>query len=62
MISIIIPVYNEEDNIKPLYTRLKAVLDNLGEHEIIFVDDGSTDRTFQRLVECAENDNRVKIA
>ena len=61
MISIIIPVYNEEDNILPLYNKLKPVLKNLGEHEIIFVDDGSTDRTFQRLEECAENDKRVKI-
>jgi len=61
MISIIIPVYNEEDNILPLYNKLKPVLKNLGEHEIIFVDDGSTDRTFQRLIECAENDKKLKI-
>ena len=61
MISIIIPVYNEEDNILPLYNKLKPVLKNLGEHEIIIVDDGSTDRTFQRLIECAENDKKLKI-
>jgi len=61
MISIIIPVCNEEDNILPLYSRLKPVLKRLGKHEIIFVDDGSTDRTFQRLKECAENDKRVRI-
>lgn len=62
MISIIIPVYNEEDNILPLYNRLKPVLEDIGESEIIFVDDGSTDNTFQRLCECAENDQSVKIA
>lgn len=61
MISAIIPVYNEEDNILPLYSELKPVLKDLGEHEIIFVDDGSTDRTFQKLKECAENDKKVKI-
>jgi len=61
MISIVIPVYNEEDNILPLYNKLKPVLKNLGEHEIIFVDDGSTDSTFKRLKECAENDKKLKI-
>jgi len=61
MISAIIPVYNEEDNILPLYSKLKPVLNKLGEHEIIFVDDGSIDHTFQRLKECAENDKMVKI-
>jgi glycosyltransferase involved in cell wall biosynthesis len=62
MISIIIPVYNEEDNILPLYNRLKPVLQDIGESEIIFVDDGSTDNTFRRLCECAEDDESVKIA
>jgi len=61
MISAIIPVYNEEDNILSLYSELKPVLNRLGEHEIIFVDDGSTDSTFQKLKECAENDKRLKI-
>ena len=61
MISIIIPLYNEEDNILPLYTGLKPVLENLGEHEIFFVDDGSTDGTFQKLEKCAKNDKNVKI-
>ena len=61
MISIIIPVYNEEENVIPLNNRLKAVLENLGEYEIIFVDDGSKDNTFQKLGECAKADSRVKI-
>jgi glycosyltransferase involved in cell wall biosynthesis len=62
MISIIIPVYNEEENIVPLNNRLKVALENLGDYEIIFVDDGSTDRTFQKLSECAKTDSHVKIA
>jgi glycosyltransferase involved in cell wall biosynthesis len=62
MISIIIPVYNEEENISPLYNRLNAALENIGEYEIIFVDDGSTDSTFKKLSECANLDSRVKIA
>ena len=62
MISIVIPVYNEENNIVPLYNGLKPVLKDLGEHEILFVDDGSTDKTFQKLEEFAKNDKSVKIA
>jgi glycosyltransferase involved in cell wall biosynthesis len=41
MISVVIPLYNEEDNIEPLYEQLTSVLGNLyHDFEIIFVDDG----------------------
>ena len=59
--TIIVPVYNEEDSILTLYGKLKKVLIDHGSHEIIFVDDGSTDQTFQNILECAERDKRVKI-
>jgi glycosyltransferase involved in cell wall biosynthesis len=62
MISIIIPVKNEEENIFPLYRRLKEVLKSFCEYEIIFVDDGSNDQTFQKLSEIGKTDNRIKIA
>ena len=43
-ISIVIPVYNEELSIKPLYLELKQVLfENFNKYEIIFINDGSTD-------------------
>lgn len=46
VISIVIPIYNEADNIRPMYETLRGVLVSMGEeYEIIFVDDGSTDRT-----------------
>ncbi|WP_461830221.1 glycosyltransferase family 2 protein [Aquifex sp.] len=62
MISIVIPAYNEEENIPILYERLKKVLENLGEdYEIIFVDDGSTDRTYEILKEIAQKDKKVKV-
>lgn len=49
-VSILIPVYNEEDNLDALETELFGVLDSLGEtFEVIFVDDGSRDRSFEIL-------------
>lgn len=61
-ISIVIPCYNEEDNILPLYKRLKEVLDTQCIYgEIVCIDDGSKDRTFLRLLEAKKLDTRVKI-
>lgn len=49
-ISVVVPVMNEEQNVRPLYEKLSAQLDALGQHyEIIFVDDGSADKTFLAL-------------
>ena len=58
-LSVIIPVYNEEQNVGPLHERLKAVLESTGRtYEIIFVDDGSGDGTYDALVElCARDSN-----
>jgi len=62
MLSVVIPAYNEEENVPILYEKLKKVLDGLGQdYEIIFVDDGSTDGTYQRLKQLAEKDSRLKI-
>ena len=61
-ISIVIPTYNEEENIKPLYDELREVLGGTGlEYEVIFVDDGSSDATIGRLHALHAGDNRVKI-
>lgn len=49
-ISVVIPVCNEENNIKPVYTEMRDVLAKLGvPWEIIFINDGSTDRTLDEL-------------
>src|SRR6266480_7732122 len=49
-ISIVVPVRDEEQNVRPLYEKLSAQLNALGQsYEVIFVDDGSTDKTFMEL-------------
>jgi len=61
-ISIIIPVYNEEANIIPLYKELKQAMDKIRkEYEVIFVDDGSNDGTFERLSEINRTDRNVRV-
>ena len=54
LISVVVPVYNEQDNVGPLIEGLTGVLESLGRpHEVIVVDDGSTDLTATRLREAA---------
>lgn len=61
-LSIIIPVYNEEDNVLPLHRKITEALDSMGQpYEVIIVDDGSTDNTAQRLKELAKVDSRLKV-
>lgn len=58
--SIVVPFHNEEDNLPVLYRRLTSVMENIGEeYELIFVDDGSTDRTQVILKEICALDPRV---
>ena len=53
-VSVVIPVLNEADNIRPLYERLHAAMEAGGRTwEVIFVDDGSTDATFEILASAA---------
>src|SRR6476646_6977079 len=62
MLSIVIPIHNEEPSILPLYDRLTAVLETLGRpYEILFVDDASTDRSFDLLANLVETDARLKV-
>ena len=61
-LSVVIPVYNEEENIQLLHERLKNTLDSLKkEYEIIFVDDGSTDQTLSLLEKIQAVDKNVII-
>lgn len=61
-VSVIIPIYNEVDNVQPLYDELAAVFDQAAEQvEMIFVDDGSRDGSGQLLQQLAASDNRVVV-
>lgn len=61
-LSIIVPLYNEEDSVKPLYQAIVQVLGQIKiGYEIIFVDDGSTDATFEKAKAHAEQDSRLRI-
>jgi len=60
--SIVIPVFNETENIKPLIIKLSEVLDKTGKnYEIIMVDDGSTDNSFEVMRELCESYKNLRI-
>src|SRR5215472_9490454 len=62
MLSIVVPIHNEEPSILPLYDRLTAVLFQLRQsYEIIFVDDASTDRSYELLANLVQTDQRLKV-
>jgi glycosyltransferase involved in cell wall biosynthesis len=66
LISVVIPVYNEEGNLRQLYSELSAALSGVvnagraGSYEILFIDDGSTDKSFDIITELHKKDPSVK--
>ncbi len=61
-VSVVIPLYNEEENVRELHGRLKAVLDAIGtDYEVLFIDDGSTDSTLTLLQDIQARDNRIIV-
>lgn len=63
-LSIVVPTYFAEEGIAEFYRRTKSILDQLKPHfssEIIFVNDGSTDKTLPILIELAKNDPQVRV-
>jgi glycosyltransferase involved in cell wall biosynthesis len=61
-VSIVVPIYNEQENINPLYKELiAAMMSQTRPFDLIFVDDGSRDGTFEQLQQLARKDRRVKL-
>ncbi len=60
--SVVVPFYNEQESIPPLYIKITEVMDGLGEpYEMVFVDDGSRDDTYKVLLEIYNHDRRVNL-
>ena len=62
MLSIVVPVYNEEDNVRPLFEKIQAVCEAIGDaYEVLFVDDGSEDETFNVLSELSKQEPQLIV-
>lgn len=61
-LSLFLPVLDEEENLRPMHEKIRAALDALGKTaEVIYVDDGSTDKSLSVLKEIAAGDDRVRV-
>jgi Glycosyltransferases involved in cell wall biogenesis len=61
LVSVVVPMFNEQDNINEFYKRITEVMSALPyEYELIFVDDGSKDKTALLLNELVQKDSRVQ--
>jgi len=61
-LSIVVPIYNEEESILPMNDAVRKVGEAIqGSYEVIFVDDGSKDQSFKRLKQLHENDPHIKV-
>ena len=63
LISIVVPAMNEQENVLPFYEAVKAVTDSLPDFqwELLFVDDGSTDSTVERILALMDTDPGVRV-
>ncbi|AQT69632.1 Undecaprenyl-phosphate 4-deoxy-4-formamido-L-arabinose transferase [Anaerohalosphaera lusitana] len=60
-LSLVIPVFNEEESLRPLYDEITSALRDRDGYEVIFIDDGSTDKSLEVLQSLREGDERVRI-
>ena len=60
-VSVVVPLLNEQDNIRPLYEQITQTLANKYNYEIIFIDDGSTDNSFTELTRLQKADTRLRV-
>ena len=62
ILSIVVPVYNEEENVRPLFEKIQAVCETIGvAYEVLFVDDGSRDETFAALSELSKQEPQLAV-
>jgi len=60
-VSVVVPLLNEQDNIGPLYEQITQTLKDKYDYEIIFVDDGSSDNSFNILADLQKADNKIRV-
>ncbi|MEE9451678.1 MAG: glycosyltransferase family 2 protein [Gammaproteobacteria bacterium] len=60
-VSIVIPIYNEVDNIAPLFSEISAVLEDEYGYEVLFVDDGSDDGSQEKLDQLAKQHSQIRV-
>jgi glycosyltransferase involved in cell wall biosynthesis len=61
LVSVVVPMFNEEESVRPLYERLRPIMDaGPWAFEVVFVDDGSADRTFDEIRRLHETDPRIR--
>ena len=60
-VSVVVPLLNEQDNIGPLYEQITQTLKGKYHYEIIFVDDGSSDNSFNILADLQKADNKMRV-
>src|SRR5215212_8371071 len=60
-LSVVVPCFNEEEVVAELHRRVTAACEAVPSYELVLVDDGSTDRTWARMVELAASDPRVVL-
>jgi polyisoprenyl-phosphate glycosyltransferase len=62
MLSVVVPIYNEEENITAFHTAIRSVMESMEEHwEVIYVNDGSRDKSLSLLLEIQQRDPRVSV-
>ncbi|RJR14516.1 MAG: glycosyltransferase [Nitrospiraceae bacterium] len=62
LVSVVVPLHNEEENVEELYNALKSVMDEDGnDYELLFIDDGSTDKTLDILEPFEKKDPKVRL-
>lgn len=60
-LSVVVPLLDEQENLRPLYEQIRATLDGRYRYEVVFVDDGSTDQGFGTLAELHQADPKVRV-